>query len=83
VKMVVTIKFIGMQRIVTNKESIEMPISGNDSVKDALGYVRRHYPDLFLEEEMVLVHVNHEITCLDRILMPNDTISFLPVIAGG
>jgi molybdopterin converting factor small subunit len=81
--MVVTIKFIGMQRIVTNKESIEMPLSGKNSVRDALNYVKEHYPDLFLEEEMVLVHVNNEISDLDRILKPNDTISFLPVIAGG
>jgi molybdopterin converting factor small subunit len=81
--MIVTIKFVGMQRIVTNKESIEMPISGKSSVRDALSYVKQHYPDLFLEEDMVLVHVNYEISCLDRTLKPNDTISFLPVIAGG
>lgn len=81
--MVVSIKFLGMQRILTNTESIDMPITNETKVNDALEYVRRQYPTLPLEEGMVLVTVNHEAASLDRILRDKDTISFLPLIAGG
>jgi len=79
----VSIKFLGMQRTVTNTDSINMPITDKTKVNDALEYVRQQYPDLPLEEGMVLVTVNLEIASLDRILRDKDTISFLPLIAGG
>jgi molybdopterin converting factor small subunit len=81
--MVVSIKFLGMQRVVTNTDSIDMPITGKTSVNDALEYVRQQYPALPLEEGMVLVSVNLEAAPLDRVLRDKDTISFLPLIAGG
>ena len=81
--MVVSIKFHGMQRVVTNTDSIDMPITGKTSVNDALEYVRQQYPALHLEEDTVVVAVNLEIASLDRILRDNDTVSFLPNIAGG
>jgi molybdopterin converting factor small subunit len=79
----VSIKFHGMQRTVTNTDSINMPITDKTKVNDALEYVRQQYPDLPLEEGMVIVTVNLEIATLDRILRDKDTISFLPLIAGG
>jgi molybdopterin converting factor small subunit len=81
--MMVSIKFLGMQRTITNTDSINMPITDKTKVNDALEYVRQQYPDLPLEEGMVLVTVNLEIASLDRILRDEDTISFLPLIAGG
>jgi molybdopterin converting factor small subunit len=81
--MVVSIKFLGMQRVVTNTDSIDMPITGKTRVNDALEYVRQQYPGLHLEEGTVIVAVNLEIASLDRILKDNDTVSFLPNIAGG
>ena len=81
--MMVSIKFLGMQRTVTNTDSINMPITDKTKVNDALEYVRQQYPSLPLEEGMVLVTVNLEIATLDRILRDKDTISFLPLIAGG
>ena len=79
----VSIKFLGMQRTVTNTDSINMPITDKTKVNDALEYVRQQYPSLPLEEGMVIVTVNLEIASLDRILRDKDTISFLPLIAGG
>ena len=81
--MMVSIKFLGMQRVITKAESLDMPINGNTKVNDALEYVRQRYPDLPLEEGMVLITVNHEVAPGDRILKDKDTISFLPLIAGG
>ena len=81
--MVVSIEFLGIQRIVTKTDGIDMPITEKTSVNDALEYVRHQYPDLHLDEGMILITVNHEIASLDRILMSNDTVSFLPFISGG
>ena len=81
--MVVSIEFLGMQRLATEKCSIDMPITEKTTVSDALEYVRHQYPDLHLDEGMILVTVNHEIASLDRILTANDTVSFLPFISGG
>ncbi|MBN2462817.1 MAG: MoaD/ThiS family protein [Dehalococcoidia bacterium] len=81
--MIASIKFLGMQRVLTNTDSIHMPINGNTMVSDALQYVRRQYPNLPLEERMILITVNHEAVSPDRILKDKDTISFLPLIAGG
>jgi molybdopterin converting factor small subunit len=81
--MVVSVKFLGMQRVITNTDIIDMPINGKTSVHDALEYVRQRYPGLPLEEGMVFVTVNHEVATPDRILKDKDTISFLPLIAGG
>lgn len=82
-KMVVSIEFLGMQRVVTKTDAIDMPINGTTSVNDALEYVRRRYPGLHLDDGMVLITVNHETATPDRILKPDDTISFLPFIGGG
>jgi molybdopterin converting factor small subunit len=60
-----------------------MPITDKTNVNDALEYVRQQYPSLPLEEGMVIATVNLEIATLDRILRDKDTISFLPLIAGG
>jgi molybdopterin converting factor small subunit len=81
--MMVSIKFLGMQRLLTKTDSIDMPITDKTKVNEALEYVRQLYPDLPLEEGMVLITVNHEVATLDRILRDKDTISFLPLIAGG
>jgi molybdopterin converting factor small subunit len=81
--MMVSIKFLGMQRLLTNADSIDMPITEKTKVNDALEYVRQRYPELPLEEGMVLITVNHEVATADRILRDKDTISFLPLIAGG
>ena len=72
-----------MQRVVTNTDSIDMPITEKTRVNDVLEYVRQQYPTLHLEEDMVVVAVNLEIASLDRVLRDNDTVSFLPNIAGG
>jgi molybdopterin converting factor small subunit len=81
--MVVSINFLGMQRIITNTDSLNMPITEKTRVNDALEYVRQRYPELPLEEGMVLITVNHEVATADRILRDKDTVSFLPLIAGG
>ena len=81
--MVVSIEFLGMQRVATKKHHIDMPITENTTVNDALEYVRQQYPALHLDREMILITVNHEIAALERILRANDTVLFLPFISGG
>ncbi|MCK4786658.1 MAG: MoaD/ThiS family protein [Desulfobacteraceae bacterium] len=82
-KMMVSVKFLGMQRVVTKKDSVNIPITGEMTVKDILEFVKNLYPDLNLDEEMLFVTVNQEKASLDRLLSADDTISFLPHISGG
>ena len=81
--MVVSIKFFGMQRVVTKTDGIDMPITEKTSVNDALEYVRHQYPALRLDDGMFLITVNQEAATLDRILKANDTVSFVTFISGG
>jgi molybdopterin converting factor small subunit len=81
--MIASIEFLGMQRAVTKTNSIDMPITEKTRVNDALEYVRQKYPNLHLDERMVLITVNQEMVSLDRTLKANDTVSFLPFISGG
>jgi molybdopterin converting factor small subunit len=60
-----------------------MPLVEKTNVADALEFVRNQYPDLQLDVEMVLITVNQKAASLDRVLQANDTVSFLPPIAGG
>ena len=81
--MIVTIELLGMQRTIAGASSIKMPITGKSKVDDALEYVRGNYPQLKLDEGMVLVTVNQNIAPRDQVLKPGDIISFLPFISGG
>ena len=81
--MFVSIEFLGRQRVITNTQRIEMPVTEETRVADALEYVKRQYPALDLDEAEVLISVNQEMAPLDRILRANDTVSFLPFIHGG
>ncbi len=81
--MIVTIEFLGMQRTLTGADSIEMPITKKTSVDDALEYARDKYPQLELDEGMILVTVNQKIAPRDQALKADDAISFLPFISGG
>ena len=81
--MTVSVNFLGMQRTVTKKDSINIHITGEMTVKDTLERVRNLYPELNLDEEMVIITVNQEKAPLDRVLRAGDSVSFLPHISGG
>lgn len=81
--MQISIEFLGNQRIITKTDSIDIPLTKKTTANDALEYVRQHYPNLHLDEGMILIIVNKSIASLDRILSNRDTISFLPFISGG
>ncbi len=81
--MVVSIEFFGTQRIVTKTDGIDMPITEKTRVKDALEYIKHQYPELRLDEGMILITVNQKMASLDRLLRANDIVSFLPFISGG
>ena len=72
-----------MQRVVIKKDSINIPITGEMTVKDVLEFIKNLYPNLNLDEEMLFVTVNQEKASLDRLLSADDAISFLPHISGG
>ena len=79
----VSVKFLGMQRTITKKDTIYIPLTGETTVKDVLESVKDIYPDLNLDEDMLFVTVNQEKVALDRRLHADDSVSFLPHISGG
>ena len=81
--MIVSIEFFGIQRVVTKTDGIDMPITEKTRVNDALEYVRHQYPDLPLDEGMVLITVNQKMSSLETVLKAKDIVSFLPFISGG
>ena len=81
--MVVSIKFMGTQQMITNTSSIDMPVSNHTTVKDALDFIKQRYPALPLENGALFITVNQEITPLDKVLSANDSITFIPAIGGG
>jgi molybdopterin converting factor small subunit len=81
--MVVSIEFLGMQRVLTKTDGIDIPLTDRMMVYDVLEYVRERYPTLNLGQGTVLITVNQKIAPLDRVLRANDTVSFLPFISGG
>jgi len=60
-----------------------MPITEKTPLRNALEYVRQLYPDLVLDEKLILMTVNHELASPDRLLKSNDTVCILPHIGGG
>ncbi len=81
--MVVTIDFVGTQRWLAKTPGIDMPIDGSTRVTDALAYVVAKFPSLPLHEGHLVVTVNSEMTTMDHVLEADDTVAFLPPIAGG
>jgi len=81
--MSISIEFLGMQRILTKTDGIDIPLTHRMIVNDVLEYVREHYPALNLDEGTVLITVNQKIAHVGRVLRADDTVSFLPFICGG
>jgi molybdopterin converting factor small subunit len=81
--MVVSIELFGIQRDIAKIEKVIMPITEKTPLRNALEYIRKLYPDLVLDENMILMTVNHELASLDRVLKSNDTVFILPHIGGG
>jgi molybdopterin converting factor small subunit len=81
--MVVSIELFGIHRDVAKIEKVIMPITEKTPLRNALAYIRKMYPDMVLDENMILMTVNHETASLDRLLVSNDTVCILPHIGGG
>ena len=82
-RMVVTIEFLGNQRVIAGVERITMPITGKTLAGDALNYVRKSYSRLKLNERTAIIAVNREVVPPYTVLKANDVVCFLPHIGGG
>ena len=81
--MTVSVHFLGFHREQVQTDRIEIPIENKMRVSDVFSYIQERYPDLTLNEEMVLVTVNQHISSFDQTLQANDEVSFIPHIGGG
>lgn len=81
--MVISVNFSGLHRKLIRKDQIQIPLSKGTRVSDLLVYMRACYPELPLNENVLMVTVNNQVSKLDRILESDDKISFIPHIGGG
>jgi molybdopterin converting factor small subunit len=81
--MTVSIKLSGMQQVIAGAKVVEMPVTGYSTVRDALEFIKKNYPQLHLESGAMFFLVNHEVATLDKALGASDTIEFIPAIGGG
>ena len=81
--MVISVEFFGVQRTITKKDVIKVPLNGLKSARDVLHYVKKQYPELPIDDGAVLITVNHVAASPDMALKPHDTVCFVPGIGGG
>jgi molybdopterin converting factor small subunit len=81
--MTVSVNLLGLHRELVQTDRILIPIENKMCVADVFNYIQEKYPDLSLDEEMVLVTVNRHLSSLDQALKADDEISFIPHIGGG
>lgn len=81
--MSVLIELFGIQRDTAKIDKINMPITEETRLRDAIDYVKNNFPVLSLDKDSIIVTVNHEFATRDRLLKANDIIFILPFIGGG
>lgn len=81
--MTVLVKFFGLQRSLAQTDQVKVPIIEDTRVEDVLYIISKEYPELSLDRDNILVTVNDNIALHDRVLKPQDRISFIPHIGGG
>jgi molybdopterin converting factor small subunit len=82
-KLYITIEFFGMHGVIADTDRIQMPITHNTTVDDAIDYVIKKYPGITIDKESSFIAVNHEIAPLIKVLQANDIVSLFPPIGGG
>lgn len=78
-----SVEFMGTQRNLTGKSSVEISLTDFPAVSDVLEHISNSFPSLYLNKYSVMITVNDEISPADRVLKAGDKIVFLPVIGGG
>ena len=82
--MVVSVTLFGLQRQLAKTDQIQIPLSNKTNrVADLLNRIREKYPEMSLDQDMVLITVNNHASSLDERLKDNDEVSFIPYIGGG
>jgi molybdopterin converting factor small subunit len=81
--MVISIELIGAQRIIAKIDNIAMPITEKTKAGNALDFIKTKYPELSLDQDSLIITVNHEAASRERTLRANDTVCFIPCIGGG
>jgi len=81
--MLVLIRFLGIQRQITETDRLEVAVKTKARVADVLAILNQEYPDLPISPKTCIVTVNKIVASLESSLEDKDTISFLPYLAGG
>jgi molybdopterin converting factor small subunit len=81
--MVVSVSFHGIQRQMTKKSELKIPLSDGSQVNQVIEHIQERFPELPLHREAVLITVNGRISTANQELKQEDQIALLPHIGGG
>ena len=79
----ITVRLDALRRGSAADNSIELPLGDAPTVGDALARVREQFPELPLEDGMVILTVNDALVQPDRRLAAGDVVMVIPPIEGG
>ena len=80
--MNVRILLFGVAKEIVGSSTLELDISGNDSVGTMLGNLKSKYP-AFENLNSLMVAVNSEYADVNQVLKENDEIALIPPVSGG
>lgn len=83
IKVTASVEFMGTQRNLTGRSSVEISIADFPVVSDALDHISNLFPSLYINKHNTMIAVNGEISPANRVLKAGDKIVFLPSIGGG
>lgn len=79
--MKVIVRFFGRYREIVGERRKELEVGENAEVKDILDPLMREYPNL--NEEKLIVALNHKRADQNVKLKENDIVAILPPVSGG
>jgi molybdopterin converting factor small subunit len=79
----ISIEIFGDHRLAAKTGRIRLPFVNGITAGDAFDRVRKNYPEIDLDEKSIIITVNHVVASHDKLLKPDDIVSFLPHIGGG
>ena len=81
----VSVKFFAVMKKLVGRESIELPIDGQTTLREILNQIEKEVPKIraIIKEGRTLISINQEMADEDTLVQNGDEIAMLPPFAGG
>ncbi len=81
----VRVRFFAILRDRVGREVVEMPVSGEITLRELEGMVVEMFPQMeeYLRGRKVLISVNQEFATPETVIKDGDEVAFLPPFSGG